>query len=180
MLTRLRHRAHGQEGFTLIELLVVVLIIGILAAVAIPAFLNQKGKANDANAKSDANTAQTAEETYFTDSQAYIGAPTAAATYQGALTGIEPTLTQAFNTVANGGDAMVVEAPATAVFGAVLSGPAASASNSFDVQVTSKSGVQYAIIRNPDGTVSRVCNVPANTNPAGCTPNAGNSGNGKW
>ena len=67
MLTRLRNRAHGQEGFTLIELLVVILIIGILAAVAIPAFLNQKGKAQDANVKTDVTTAQTAEETYSTN-----------------------------------------------------------------------------------------------------------------
>ena len=71
MLTRLRHRAHGQEGFTLIELLVVILIIGILAAVAIPAFLNQKSKATDANVKSDINTAQTALETYYTDNETY-------------------------------------------------------------------------------------------------------------
>ena len=66
MLTRLRNRAVGQEGFTLIELLVVILIIGILAAVAIPAFLNQKGKAQDANVKTDVTTAQTAEETFST------------------------------------------------------------------------------------------------------------------
>ena len=70
MLTRLRHRAHGQEGFTLIELLVVILIIGILAAVAIPAFLSQKGKGQDANVKSDINSAQTAEESYSTNSTA--------------------------------------------------------------------------------------------------------------
>src|ERR1700749_377138 len=90
MLTRLRHRAHGQEGFTLIELLVVILIIGILAAVAIPAFLNQRGKAKDANTKSDFNTAQTAEETYYTDSQAYTA-------NSGDPTNIESTLQSAFN-----------------------------------------------------------------------------------
>src|ERR1700759_3043046 len=96
MLTRLRHRAHGQEGFTLIELLVVILIIGILAAVAIPAFLNQKGKAQDANVKSDVSTAQTAEETYNTNSATggYIAAaPGATATN---LTNIENSLTSAF------------------------------------------------------------------------------------
>ncbi len=60
------HR-RGEAGFTLIELLVVILIIGILAAIAIPSFLSQKGKAVDSQAKELARTAQTTAETIATD-----------------------------------------------------------------------------------------------------------------
>jgi prepilin-type N-terminal cleavage/methylation domain-containing protein len=64
-------RIRRNEGFTLIELLIVVVIIGILAAIAIPRFAGTKEKAFDAAAKSDLRNAMTAQEAFFADNQTY-------------------------------------------------------------------------------------------------------------
>lgn len=84
---RLIERARDADGFSLIELLVIVLIIGILAAIAIPSLLDQTTKANDAAAETQVGTLQTAIKTYATEhSGSYAGATLAT------LQAIEPTL----------------------------------------------------------------------------------------
>jgi type IV pilus assembly protein PilA len=90
-----------EAGFTLIELLVVMLILGILAAIALPAFFNQKEKAGDAKAKEYAHSAQVAQETYFTENSTYANG-IGAAEGLSELEDIEPTLASADITVLTG------------------------------------------------------------------------------
>jgi type IV pilus assembly protein PilA len=91
MLRKLRERSQSEKGFTLVELLVVMLILGLLAAIAIPSFFNQRDKARDADAKADVRTAQTAAESYATDNNgSYAGIDT-----ETNLSDVEETLTDA-------------------------------------------------------------------------------------
>jgi len=84
-----RLNGDSEAGFTLIELLVVMLILGILAAIALPAFFNQKEKAGDAKAKETAHSLQVAMETCGTDNN---GEYSATACLQANLNKIEPTI----------------------------------------------------------------------------------------
>lgn len=101
MLQKLRKRMGRDEGFTLIELLVVMLIIGLLAAIAIPSFFNQREKAQDSDAKAMAKTAQTAIETWGVDHNGvYTPAPTVANLQ--AIEGVLPNNLGIANVTANG------------------------------------------------------------------------------
>ena len=132
MLRKLHERAQNEKGFTLIELLVVILIIGILAAIAIPSFLNQRSKGNDAEAKSTAVTAAQATETCATDNNGVYTSCTEAA-----VQSIEPTL--------NDAAARLVVTPG---------------SNNYSVVVTSNrdsNAATFTLSRSADGTTSRTC-----------------------
>jgi type IV pilus assembly protein PilA len=147
MLYRLRQRSKDEGGFTLIELLVVILIIGILAAIAIPSFLNQKSKANDAAAKSQVRTGETAMETYSTDHNGeYLNASKGVVT-TAEIQAVEPTLKET----------------SSATFSVVTSG-----ANTYEI--TSTSGATkdvFTIKRLANGEVERLCSSP--TSKTGCS-----------
>jgi type IV pilus assembly protein PilA len=139
MLRRLRT---DEQGFSLIELLVVILIIGVLAAIAIPSFLNQRGKANDTQAKVIARTAQTAMETYSTNNSGSYANATA-----GSLAAIEPSL--------------ITSSTTNAFLTSVV-----DTSNSYTVAAYSpNTSDTFTVTRDPSGNITRTCGGTG----SGCT-----------
>ncbi|HEU4707221.1 MAG TPA: type II secretion system protein [Solirubrobacterales bacterium] len=141
-----RLNGDSEAGFTLIELLVVMLILGILAAIALPAFFNQKEKAGDAKAKETAHSAQVAIETYSTD-------------HGGSYAGAEPS--------------NLHEIEATLPEGPPLSVTVLGGGTGYEVTVENEQNENTFTIKNEGGTMSYPCTTPGK---GGCAENEAGEG----
>jgi type IV pilus assembly protein PilA len=145
----------SEAGFTLIELLVVMLILGILAAIALPAFFNQKEKAGDSKAKENAHTAQVAIETFATENGGEYTGATAAK-----LKKIEPTLVESASSESGG-----VTKYGEGIYIAEASG------HKYKIQSWTSNGHDFEIV-NENGTMKYPCTPKGE---GGC-PEVGNLG----
>jgi type IV pilus assembly protein PilA len=154
MFARLRSRAQDEKGFTLIELLVVVLIIGILAAIAIPAFLGQKKGAQDSNAKSLLRNSAIALESYYSENQDFgVLGPVAVTAAE--LLAIEPNIGWATALTAPAYGDATVEAKTDKVAVQARGGTATVAPDSYTLFTRSASGNAFTYVRALDATVDR-------------------------